>query len=124
LSDVSVKVFAARPAEADAVARVDGAFRQAMMGIDHLVRAGVRVEIRVPLHARALGTLPEFASLARARRACAIRVEVALVSLGLDAVEEADTAVGALAAACRASGVHLTASPLPCGMRGFDRLPA
>ena len=69
LSDASVKVFAARPAEADAVARVDGAFRQAMTGIDNLVRAGVRVEIRVPLHARALATLPEFAALARAHGA-------------------------------------------------------
>jgi pyruvate-formate lyase-activating enzyme len=124
LSDASVKVFAAHPAEADAVARVDGAFRQAMTGIDNLVRAGARVEIRVPLHARALATLAEFAALARAHRACAIRVEVALVSLGLDALEEAEASVRALAAACRAAGVHLTASPLPSGMRGFDRLPA
>ncbi len=124
LSDASVKVFATRPADADAIARVDGAFRQAMTGIENLIRAGVRVEIRVPLHARALATLPEFAALARARRVCAIRVEVALVSLGLDALDEAEAALGALAAACRAAAVHLSASPLPCGMRGFDRLPA
>jgi pyruvate-formate lyase-activating enzyme len=124
LSDASVKVFAAHPAEADAVARVDGAFAQAMSGIDNLVRAGARVEIRVPLHARSLATLPEFAALARAHQACAIRVEVALVSLGLDAIEEAEAALRALAAACRAGGVHLAASPLPSGMRGFDRLPA
>jgi pyruvate-formate lyase-activating enzyme len=124
LSDASVKLFAARPAEADAVARVDGAFRQTLAGIDNLVRAGARVEIRVPLHARALATLPDFAALARAHGACAIRVEVALVSLGLDALDEAEAAVRALAAACRAAGVRLAASPLPCGMRGFDRLPA
>jgi len=124
LSDASVKVFAARPAEADVVARVGGAFQQAMAGIDNLVRAGIRVEIRVPLHTRALERLPEFAALARARHASAIRVEAALVSVGLDALEEAEASVRALAAACRAADVHLTASPLPCGMRGFDRLPA
>jgi hypothetical protein len=95
-----------------------------MTGIDNLVRAGVRVEIRVPLHARALATLPEFAALARAHHACAIRVEVALVSLGLDAIEEAEASLRALAVACRDAGVPLAASPLPYGMRGFDRLPA
>jgi pyruvate-formate lyase-activating enzyme len=124
LSDASVKVFAARPTDADAIAQVDGAFQQAMNGIDNLVRAGVRVEIRVPLHARALATLPELAALARTRGASAVRVEVALVSLGLDSLEEAEAALRALAAACREGGVHLAASPLPSGMRGFDRLPA
>lgn len=124
LSDASVKVFAARADEADAVARADGAFHQAIRGIDHLVRAGVRVELRVPLHAGALETLPELAALARARRVPAVRVEVALASLGIDALGAAATAVRALASACRAAGVHLTASPLASGMRGFDRLPA
>ena len=123
LSDASIKVFAANAAEADAVARVDGAFRQALTGIDNLVRAGVRVEIRVPLHASALATLPEFAALARSRRVCAIRVEAALVSLGLGAIEDAETALRALAAACQTADVHLSATPLPCGMRGFGRLP-
>ncbi len=124
LSDASVKVFAARAAEADAVARVDGAFRQAMAGIDNLVRAGVRVEIRLPLHARALGTLPLYPELARAHRVGGIRLEVALDALGLDALDEAEAALRALAAGCRAADVRLTGSPLPSGMRGFDRLPA
>jgi pyruvate-formate lyase-activating enzyme len=123
LSDASVKLFAARPEEADAVARVDGAFRQALTGIENLVQRGARVEIRVPLHARALPTIEGFADLARAHGVRGIRVEVALDSLGLDALDEAATAVRALATACRAAGVGLTASPLPSGMRGFDRLP-
>jgi hypothetical protein len=58
-----------------------------MAGIDNLVRGGVRVEIRVPLHARALTTLPSYPGLARAHRVGAIRLEVALDSLGLDALE-------------------------------------
>ncbi len=124
LSDASVKVFAARPAEADAVARVDGALGQTLAGIDNLVHGGVRVEIRVPLHARALGTLPLYAALARTHGVGGIRVEVALDSLGLAALDEAEAAIHGLAAACRAAGVGLTASPLPSGMRGFDRLPA
>jgi len=124
LTDASVKVFAAQPTAADAIARVDGAFSQAMAGIDNLFRAGVRVEIRVPLHGRALKTLSEFAALAGAHRVATIRVEAALVSLGLESLEKADLALGALATACRAAGVHLAASPLPSGMRGFDRLPA
>lgn len=124
LTDASVKVFAAHQAAADAIARVDGAFAQAMAGIDNLVRAGVRVEIRVPLHERALETLSGFAALAGAHRVATIRVEAALVSLGLEALERADGSLRALADACRAAGVHLAASPLPSGMRGFDRLPA
>jgi pyruvate-formate lyase-activating enzyme len=123
LSDASIKVFAGRPAEADAVARVEGAFLQAMTGIDNLVRGGVRVEIRLPLHARALATLPLYPELARAHGVGRIRLEVALDSLGLDALGEADAALRALATGCRAADVHLTASPLPSGMRGFDRLP-
>jgi hypothetical protein len=123
LSDASVKVFAGRPAEADAVARVDGAFQQAMAGIDNLVRGGVRVEIRLPLHARALGTFSLYPELARAHRVAGIRVEVALDSLGLGALDEAEAALRVLAAGCRAADVRLTASPLPSGMRGFDRLP-
>jgi hypothetical protein len=124
LSDASIKVFAGRPAEADAVARVEGAFLQAMAGIDNLVRGGVRVEIRLPLHARALDPFPLYPELARAHGVGGIRLEVALDSLGLDALEEAEAAVRVLAAGCRAADVHLTASPLPSGMRGFDRLPA
>jgi MoaA/NifB/PqqE/SkfB family radical SAM enzyme len=124
LSDASVKVFAARPDEADAVARVQGAFDQALAGIGNLARGGVRVEIRVPLHARALPTLHLFADLARAHGVGGIRVEAALDSLGLDTLDEAQAALRALAAACRAAEVRLTASPLPSGMRGFDRLPA
>jgi pyruvate-formate lyase-activating enzyme len=124
LSDASVKVFAADPGTADAIARVDGAFAQAMKGIDHLVRAGVRIEMRVPLHASALGTLSDLAGIARARHVGAIRVEAPLDSLGLDRLEEAEGAVRDLAAACRVAGVRLAVSPLPCGMRGFDRMPA
>ncbi|MCC6848807.1 MAG: radical SAM protein [Deltaproteobacteria bacterium] len=123
LSDASVKIFAGRAAEADAVARVEGAFRQAVAGIDNLVRGGVRVEIRLPVHARALGTLSSYPELARAHRVKGIRLEVALDALGLDALDAAEVAVRALAAGCRAAGVRLTASPLPSGMRGFDRLP-
>lgn len=124
LSDASVKVFAADPGAADAIARVDGAFAQTMKGIDHLVRAGVRIEMRVPLHASALDTLPALAEVARSRHVGAIRVEAPLDSLGLDRLEEAEVAVRDLAAACRAAAVRLAVSPLPCGMRGFDRMPA
>jgi pyruvate-formate lyase-activating enzyme len=124
LTDASVKVFASRATQADAIARVDGAFDQAMAGIDNLVRAGVRVEMRVPMHAAALETLTELAALALAHDVRTIRVEAALVSLGLDSLERAATALRGLAAACRIAGVHLAASPLPRGMRGFDRLPA
>lgn len=123
LSDASVKIFAARPAEADAVARVDGAFAQALAGVDNLVRGGVRVEIRVPLHGDALGTLPRYPALARTHGVGGIRVEVALDSLGVSALETAETNLRVLVAACRAEGVRLTASPLPSGMRGFDRMP-
>ncbi len=123
LSDASVKIFAAHPEAADAVARVKGACQQALTGIDNLVQSGVRVEIRVPLHALALPMLDRFADLARAHGVGGIRVEAALDSLGLAALGEAQTAVRALADACRAAGVRLTASPLPSGMRGFDRLP-
>ncbi len=124
LSDASVKVFAAHPTEADAIARVDGAFQQALAGIDNLLRVGVRVEMRVPLHAGALATLPELASLARTHGVGAIRVEMALGSLGLNEIERAEAAVRELAAACATVGVRLAVSPLPSGMRGFDRLPA
>ena len=72
----------------------------------------------------ALGTLPLYAALARAHRVGGIRIEVALDSLGLDALDEAEAALRALATECRAADVRLTASPLPSGMRGFDRLPA
>lgn len=123
LSDASVKVFAARSEEADAVARVHGAHDQSLAGIDNLLRGGARVEIRVPLHARALLTLDAFADLARAHGVSGIRVEVALDSLGIDAIGEAEAALRALADACQGAGVRLTASPLPSGMRGFDRLP-
>lgn len=123
LSDASVKVFAASADEADAIARVQGAFDQSLAGIDNLVRGGARVEIRVPLHGRALPTLDGFADLARAHGVGGIRVEVALDSLGLDALAEAEAALRALADACVTAGVRLTASPLPSGMRGFDRLP-
>ncbi len=124
LSDASVKVFAARAAEADAIARVDGAFQQALSGVDNLLRVGVRVEMRVPLHAGALATLPELAALAQRHGVAAIRVEMALVSLGLDQLEPAEAAVRELASACEKVGVRLAVSPLPSGMRGFDRLPA
>jgi len=124
LTDASVKVFAAHARDADAIVRVDGGFDQALAGIDHLVRGGVRVELRVPLHARALGTLADYAALARAHRVGAIRVEVPLDALGLDALDAAESALGTLTGACQAGGIRLTASPLPSGMRGFDRLPA
>lgn len=124
LSDASVKVFAARPDEADAIARVDGAFSQALTGVDNLVQGGARVEIRVPLHARALPTFASFPELAKTHGVGGIRLEVALDSLGLDALDDAEAAVRALATSCRAAGVRLTASPLPSGMRGFDRLPS
>lgn len=123
LSDASVKVFAAGPDEADAVARVQGAHDQTLAGIDNLIRGGARVEIRVPLHARALPTLDRFADVARAHGVGGIRIEVALDSLGLDALGEAEAALRALADGCQAAGIRLTASPLPSGMRGFDRLP-
>jgi pyruvate-formate lyase-activating enzyme len=124
LSHASVKVFAARSEEADAVARVHGSFEQALTGIDNLLHGGVRVEIRVPLHAEALPTMALFADLAREHGVGAIRLEVALDSLGLDVLDEAEASVRTLATACRAAGVRLTASPLPSGMRGFDRLPS
>lgn len=124
LTDASIKVFAARATEADAIARVDGAFEQAMKGIANLRRAGARVEMRVPLHASALATLPELAAVAAATGVSTIRVEAALASLGLDALGEAVGALRRLATACRESGIHLAAAPLPSGMRGFDRLPA
>ena len=95
-----------------------------MAGIDNLVCGGVRVEVRLPLHARALATLPLYPELARVHRIAGIRLEVALDSLGLDALDDIEAALRHLAAECRAAGVRLTASPLPSGMRGFDRLPA
>lgn len=124
LSDASVKLFAADAAAADAIARVRGSFEQALRGIDNLVRGGVRVELRVPLHPRALPTLGAFADLAQRHGASGIRLEVALDALGLDALDAAEAAVRTLATACGVAGVPVTASPLPSGMRGFDRLPS
>ena len=88
-----------------------------------LLRAKIAM-VSGPLHAAALPTLPELASVARERGLATIRVEAALVSLGLNALAAAAAAVCELGAACRSAGIHLAASPLPSGMRGFDRLPA
>ncbi len=124
LSDVSVKVFAPTAELADRICRVEGAHAQAMAGIEKLVKVGVRMEMRVPLHASALDTLADFAELASSHRVGTIRVEVALDSLGLRNLARAETSLEQLEAACRERGVRLAVSPLPCGMRGFDRMPA
>src|SRR5262249_50482836 len=106
LRAASVKIFAADPQIADAIAREDGAHDQALAGLRELAAVGVvTFELRIPLHALALATLPAQAELAARVRAAGIRVEASLDAIGLENLGQAAERLGQLEARCAALGV-------------------
>jgi pyruvate-formate lyase-activating enzyme len=124
LSAASIKVFAPRAAVADAITRVEGGFEQALAGIAALRALGQHdVEVRAPLHRDNLDELATYADLARRTGARQLRVECSLDAVGLDRLQDAAAAIGALAARCEALGVPLEASTLGSSTRLFDRYP-
>lgn len=119
----SIKLFAPHDEIADAIARVPGAHRQALSGIDELRAAGLNaLEIRAPLHRDNLSTLDAYAAVA-AERGVRLHLEVGLDAVGLDRLAEATTALRRLTTACAARRVRLSASTLSSGTRAFEVLP-
>lgn len=120
----SVKLFAPEAGPADAICRVQGAHEQTLSGLRALRSAGVEVlEVRAPVHALTLGSLPRYVMLAENVGADSLFVEVALDALGLERAAEAAGAIEALLAECDARGLPVESAPLESGTRRFDRLP-
>ena len=125
LSAASVKLFGPDAETADAIARVEGAFAQAVEGVIALGHAGASaLEVRVPVHARTLDRLERYVPLASRLGASALFVEVALDALGLENARRAVDDVATLIAKCDAAGLAIETAPLASGTARFDRLPA
>jgi MoaA/NifB/PqqE/SkfB family radical SAM enzyme len=124
LSGASIKIFAPDPATADAIARVEGGFEQAVQGFAALAAAGVEGrELRAPLHARNLERFEDFAELARRLGATQLRIEAALDAVTLDRLDEAAQAVEGLAERCRVLQMPLEVSTLESGTGMFEWVP-
>ena len=124
LGAASLKLFGVEAASADAVARVDGAFAQAVAGAKALRAAGLQsLELRLPLERGGLTRLSEAAGLAVALGAQQVRFEVALDALGLDNLAAATEALEQAVRACAQRGVAVEVSPLQAGAQWFARCP-
>jgi pyruvate-formate lyase-activating enzyme len=125
LESASVKIFAPEPALADAIARVEGGFAQALAGFAALAAARVPGrELRAPLHADNLEHFDAYAPLARRLGATQLRVEAALDAVRLDRLDAAAAALARLAARCEALALPLEVSPLDSGTGRIEWLVA
>lgn len=123
LRAASIKLFAADAESADAIQRAPGAHEQACDGARALAAQLAALEIRAPLHATSLVTLPRMAALAVRLGIPRVRIEVAIDALGLERLDQAIEAIDALEVEARREGVTIFASPLSQGTRAFRDLP-
>lgn len=123
LSAASVKLFAIDADDADRIAAVEGAHREALTGWQRLRGIVRTLELRVVAHAENLDTLPAFADWAACHGADGVFVEATLDGVGLARLGRAAAAIGALIERCDALGLPVETAPLSAGATRFDRIP-